>query len=435
MTIEQFKHIQSLAEFHRIGKTYLDLAKEAQDAAFVREALQHMACVTARERKNLLLEWCTGFGKTKPAVEFARSVGGNWLIVYAKSPHRRNLEAEVAKWAPGLDVEYVTYLSLSKHVDRSYTGIIFDEVHYLNPNNIGFAAAIQTEYRFMLSATVPIERRLLIHQTFRPIVNTVTIRNGINWGVLPFPKVYAIPLELKDMPGTFVFGNTSGNQVPYQLLLHEPDRADSTWCVASAPEFMILLETALEYWKERIKSWAALKREVKWIPQTRLNPLGNLRKQFLSNVKYQLLINTPEFLAHIGKHRSLIFMDTIAQTESLPFPCVHSGMTAEEIRNVIEDFNESRINQIVSVNMLNESMNLINVELGVVNMLAKSNNVSVVQRIGRILRGSNPQIILPYVLGTSDEKSLRKHITSSFTIQTGKYDENQSRNPGKVQEP
>ena len=68
---------------------------------------------------------------------------------------------------------------------------------------------------------------------------------------------------------------------------------------------------------------------------------------------------------------------------------------------MIKDFNESKVDKLFTTKMLRESMNLNNIEVGV--MVQLDNNMkSLLQTLGRVLRSSYPEYYILYVKGTQD---------------------------------
>ena len=59
--------------------------------------------------------------------------------------------------------------------------------------------------------------------------------------------------------------------------------------------------------------------------------------------------------------------------------------------------------------MINEGMNLTNCQIGIFNNINASEIISI-QRVGRILRHSNPIIVIPYFINTREEELVKKML-------------------------
>ena len=105
------------------------------------------------------------------------------------------------------------------------------------------------------------------------------------------------------------------------------------------------------------------------------------------------------------KQRTLTFCSSIQQTENLGKFCINSRNA--DSKEVLELFNEGKIDHITACNMLNEGVNLVDCQVGIYANLNAS-EVIVKQRLGRILRHKNPIIVIPYFFNTRDEELVKK---------------------------
>jgi superfamily II DNA or RNA helicase len=99
--------------------------------------------------------------------------------------------------------------------------------------------------------------------------------------------------------------------------------------------------------------------------------------------------------------RSITFCSDIEQTEQLCPNAINSKN--KEAIDVLDSFNEGKIDHIATCQMLNEGVNLVNCKLG---MFAALNSSKVLQKqkLGRLLRHKEPIIVIPYFVGTRDEE-------------------------------
>ena len=59
--------------------------------------------------------------------------------------------------------------------------------------------------------------------------------------------------------------------------------------------------------------------------------------------------------------------------------------------------------------MINEGLNLTNCQIGIFNNVNASETISI-QRVGRILRHSNPILIIPYFINTREEELVKRML-------------------------
>ena len=76
---------------------------------------------------------------------------------------------------------------------------------------------------------------------------------------------------------------------------------------------------------------------------------------------------------------------------------------------IYNDFNNRKINHIVSVNILNENANLTDCKYAVFANYSSSEVIGP-QRLGRLLRHKSPIIIMPFYEGTREQEILENMI-------------------------
>jgi superfamily II DNA or RNA helicase len=105
--------------------------------------------------------------------------------------------------------------------------------------------------------------------------------------------------------------------------------------------------------------------------------------------------------------RTLTFCNGIPQTAELGKYCINSSKSKGENAENLGKFNSGRVKHITACNMLDEGMNLVNCRVGVYAVLNSSERM-IKQKLGRLLRHSDPIIIIPYYVGTRDEELVNK---------------------------
>lgn len=372
------------------GRSFLQQAKADKNGDVVRTCIQHVGTQACKSLSHVLLELCTGFGKTKCALDVIES--GTWLIVHRMLTHKTNIQLEIAKWQKlipgylnGVKIVYTTYAGIKKFKGCHFDGVICDEAHNLTENSLNILASIQRKSTILLTASLPTEKRRMIEQYFQIDVLRVTLREAQQWGVLPTIKFFVVPIY-------------DTMQTPAEILRR------------------LELESELKRAQSLQKKLIAEKKPHKWVLDTRILPIGAKRKLLLSEIKVRILFQgaLQEFLQ---QRRTIVFLDTIKQAERLPFPTVHSKMKKQEVLNQVAAFNSGQLVNISAVNMLNESMNLFDLQIGLMFSLGRTNEVTNIQRTGRMTRATQPIIILPYLVGTSDEKLVLTFVKQMIDAQ------------------
>ena len=77
--------------------------------------------------------------------------------------------------------------------------------------------------------------------------------------------------------------------------------------------------------------------------------------------------------------------------------------------DILNAFNEGKINHIQACRMLNEGVNLVNCRVGIFANISSSDIMNV-QRMGRILRHKSPVIIIPYFVDTREEEIVKEIV-------------------------
>ena len=130
----------------------------------------------------------------------------------------------------------------------------------------------------------------------------------------------------------------------------------------------------------------------------RLKWLSDQKTAFVQSLLIRVLQN----------QRTLTFCNSIAQTEKLGTCCINSKDTKKS-KEHLDMFNRERINHITACNMLDEGVNLTNCRVGVYAVLNSSERM-ITQKLGRLLRHSDPVLIIPYFKNTREEEIVGKML-------------------------
>ena len=360
---------------------------------------------------NWLLELATGTGKSKMALEKIKSLhngkaGYALLIVVFRNVHKQNWANEIKKWWPNnnLIIDYTTYVSFPKYKGH-WDFVIFDECHHLSERCREALCDFEIGHSVLLSATVSRTLKDELREVFDDLVLCKKdLRDVIEEGILPDPRVYLWPLELRtDSPTESIWKNPKAKGTPIECswatrwnYIKQKTHPVRIYCTER--QYYTDLHGQIEYWKKRYMSSRGVISKNKWLR------LCSDRLKWLSDKKVKYL---HQLLPSLIKLRTLIFCNSIEQTELLGEYCINSKNADSEQH--LEDFNNGKIDHITACNMLNEGMNLVNCQVGIYANLNSSEAI-VKQRMGRLLRHPNPVIIVPYFKNTREEELVQKML-------------------------
>ena len=333
---------------------------------------------------NKIYELPTGFGKSLVALKQMDFTKKN-LIVIPKLCLIDNWKNEMKKW--GYDcknVEFTTYISLKKYVNNHYSTTCYDEAQHLSERARGFLEKIDSDNRLFLSATFTREIKEYLFNKFICTIEKKTLKDAINSGRLPDPEVYLIPLELdtevKQYP---VIKNFKNKKITYYY---------------TQQQFYNDLEKTVEWYKNKVMYEGKANMKNMWMSKCLE------RNKWLSRFKEGYTKNILKFLKD---KRVLTFCCDIKQTEELGKNCINSKN--KQALQILQDFNDEKINHITAATILNEGANLTNCQYGIFNYINSSELVSI-QRLGRLLRHCEPIIYIPYFVNTREEELMKKLI-------------------------
>lgn len=364
---------------------------------------------------NWLFELATGVGKSKLALDKIRQCheviadnpkGCSLLIVVPRNIHKKNWEEEIKKWWPdnNLIIDFTTYVSFPKY-KGTWDYAIFDECHHLSERCREALCDFHIGHSVLLSATIKDTLRDELLEVFDELETLkVDTRKAIDDNILPDPKVYLVPLTLKDdFPIESIWKNPNAKGQLINCCWKErwhyiKQKTNPVRIFCTEKQYIEDLNTSIEWWKRRYMQTRNEGVKAKWLR------LCNDRLKYLSEKKNSYI---RRILAKLGDTRTLTFCSSIEQTKALGSHCINSKNQNSEL--TLDRFNEGKINHITACNMLNEGMNLVNCQVGIYANLNSSDTI-VQQRTGRLLRHPNPLIIIPYYIGTREEELVAKML-------------------------
>ena len=363
--------------------------------------------ILSLEGNNWLLELPTGTGKSKIALDKVKSLGGKTLLlVVNRNVHKQNWAEEIKKWWSNcnMKITMTTYVSLPKYAGK-YDCAIFDECHHLSERCREALCYFDIKHSVLLSATVSNKLKDELIEVFDDLTSyKKDLRDVIDDDILPDPIVYMLPLNLRaDLPTEVIWKNpkAKGRLIESSWAMrwsYMKQKTNPVKIYCTQKQYITYLDNQIEYWKKRyLRSRNEIAKN-KWLR------LCGDRLKWLSDKKTPYV---QQILLHLSKYRTLIFCNSIEQTEMLGEYCINSKN--KKSVEYLEAFNKGKIDHITACNMLNEGMNLVNCQVGIYANLNSSDTI-VKQRMGRLLRHENPVLIVPYFVGTRDEELTNKML-------------------------
>lgn len=362
---------------------------------------------------NYMLEFPTGFGKTKIGLELSKKLNPlnkKILVVVPVLSLINGWKKEIEKWKINENFEFTTYASLQNHTG-TWNVVIFDECHHLSERCCEIINSDFTIFHsILLSATVPKQIRDRIYpviqfQRFKVTTKEATIKEA-----LPDPKVFAIKLKLNDSKSDqkIILRKSKGNPLEFSYedrfkAFREKNHEVIIHCTQQ--EYYDYISQNITYAQNVYFSTKSEFQKNRW-----LMLCGN-RLKWLSALKTEYV---KKLLLKYDSQRTLTFCSSIKQTEELGKYCINSKNKISG--EILDKFNAGEINHITACKALNEGVNLVKCNIGIFANLSSS-EIIITQRIGRLLRVPDPILIIPYYEGTRDEEIVIK-MNENFTNMT-----------------
>lgn len=279
----------------------------------------------------------------------------NPIVSYPNQPIHDSWVADAKKF--NIDISHITFttnISLNKQDLVKYDCLICDECDTLSENNLEYIISNQSENIKMFTGTMP-----LINSNKRKLIETVC------------PIVYTKKLE-------DTIGHTSKN---YQITVHLIDSSKTILKLKSGKD-----------WNEQAKlNWL----QSKYYKSSNWNDmlvLINAVKSSKSKLEYLKKLTNND-------NREIIFVETKKQCDELKLPSYYSGNDDSE-QNLI-DFQENKINKLVTINQLKASITFNNLNKAVI-LHTYSNYAKAHQKLARCLTYSEGEIADIHILCIKD---------------------------------
>ena len=361
-----------------------------------RTELQGEAFNQLVENNRVILEWGTGVGKSRVAINFIDYLEimedkNKVLLLVAETAHKHNWAGEFVK-ALGetrakellSNIRMECYNSLEKCTEEDWDLVVADEGHHLRSDlKVNILQSLKTERMLVLSATLSEkgDAEKLVATLNSVYGNFVTLRyelqQAIDDGILPEPHVNVHPLEM-----------WNDAEKSYENINQYLDKKKKEYIDATRDDgFFAKSEEELEAMKGRMLH------------------AGNIRKQFLARLKTKMAARIIQNYREQNL-RFICFCANIDQVAKLGgVNVVNSKQSKKVNKEVIDHFNDQTIDSIFVVGMLQEGVSLNNIQAGLIVQLdGKARRF--VQKFGRVMRSDKPILDILYVPESRDEDFL-----------------------------
>lgn len=363
----------------------------------------------AHDERSLCLEFATGTGKSKLAIEYLLSKGCKHIIIFVfLSIQKNNWIEEIKRWhfEERATFEFSCYKSVSKYAGKSFDGMICDECHHINSNVIGPLSRIGSKYHLFLSATMKQSLKNMFTRLWNATIITIDLIEAIENEILPHPTIYLIPCYLNkvNLNEEYIINPKCTNDYKGTVYMKDywlcrKDKTHRYHIKCTQEQKNNAMQGEINSLKEYIENLKANECEV---------PMGlrnSYKKKCLELLKWLSKAReeyTLEILHRLRYVRTITFCNSIEQTEILGKNAIHSKKGKKKVDELLSAFNNKKIKHITSVQMLNEGMNLSECKYGVFAFYNSGKGIQV-QKVGRILRHKEPVLVLPYLKGTREE--------------------------------
>lgn len=347
---------------------------------------------------NLILELGTGMGKTKLAIEKLKQLQPNSiLIVVPRLVLISNWKDELKLWGAEQyisKITFSTYVGLHSKVGN-YEMCIYDEAHRLTDKNKEYIREVVGKYNMFLSATLSDIKLSFFKNVYRAYHIRYDLRDAIESEILPTPNIIEHSLELSKIPGVFYYpvGKNPTRRVSYAERWTYIRAKKDVLVVCTAQQYLDMLNDKIKFLKKVYTNSGSMAAKNTFLK-------ANLdRLKFLASLKDSYVRSLIKF--KLEGYRYLLFCSSIEQAEALCENTVTSK--SKKASKVLEQFNAGKINTLAACNMLNEGISLKDCA-NYVFVSINASEVMQVQKIGRSMRHTSPNIHLVYFRGTREEE-------------------------------
>ena len=345
----------------------------------------------------------TGFGKSRCgvlAVNFAlNKCGGERALVLVPTIQLQDqFKEEFEKWECTeclSRVEVMCYQSAYKLRDQHYDIVICDEVHLgLSEKYAKFFHYNSYNKLLCMTATLPEEPLYKAKlQRLAPTVYEITLDECVRRELVAPYEIYCIPLELTAEERK-EYTKINNKFVSHKMAL-DPNAFEFARTALSSPNISYELKAHAAGFYKTI-------RERKKIVDTAHNKIAKFKEIVYSNLDKRIIT--------FGGLNE--FTDKLAESVSPLAEVYHSKISAKKRKEALRRFKEGEVNILCSTKALNQGFDIPNANLGIICGLT-SKALSMIQRVGRLIRfeeGKIGKVYVLYIKDSQEEKWLRNSV-------------------------
>ena len=348
----------------------------------------------------------TGFGKSKCGVEacsyvITRNPEANILILVPTTQLQEQFREEFIKWGQEdcLDnIDILCYQSAYKLQDNVYDLVVCDEIHLgLSPQYRKFFENNTYHKLLCMTATLPeeLEYKELLHE-LAPTIYTITLDKCVELGLVSPYEVICIPIELtsvekeayKKANNTFVYAKYGlGNFNAFDEAKHIMGAGKHT----ATPEQKAF---AAQFYRSI--------RARKTVVDHADGKIAELQKLVIKHIGEKMLV--------FGGSNE--FTNKLADATDTFSTVYHSGKTKKQREQALVDFRSGDKPVLCSTKALNQGLDVADATMAVICGLT-SKGLTMIQRVGRIIRyqeGKIGKIYILYVKDSQEEKWLNSSV-------------------------
>lgn len=348
----------------------------------------------------------TGFGKSRVGVlAVAHTLNnsdnsfGKALVLVPTVQLQDQFKEEFMKWGHEdlLDkIEVMCYQSAYKLSGEHYDIVICDEIHLgLSPEHRKFFINNTYSRILCMTATLPEEPEYCtILATLAPTIYNLTLDECVDLKLVAPYSIKCIPINLS-ADEKLAYKKMNNKFVHWKYILGQFDSFDTAKAILANPNATPEDKMAASQF------FNAIRGRKKIIDHASAKVIG-LQKIVAKHLDTQILV--------FGGSNA--FTDELCASIDDRAVAYHSAKTTKQKKNALQRFNDGEADVLCSTKALNQGFNVPNASVGVICGLT-SKSLSMIQRLGRLLRfkeGKTGQVYILYVQDSQEEKWLKEAV-------------------------
>ena len=350
----------------------------------------------------------TGFGKSRCGViavgkTLDDTEDGRAIVLVPTTQLQEQFKQEFIKWdyEHVLDrVDILCYQSAYKLEEEHYTVVVCDEIHLgLSPEYRKFFENNTWDKILCMTATLPEDMEYKeVLDSVAPTVYQISLDKCVELGLVSPYEIYCIPVELTSIEEKD-YKKANNLFVYYKYKLGQFDAFDQAKYIMGPGK-----HTATNEEKASAAQFYRAIRDRKAVVDHADNKVAELQKIVIRNIGEKLLV--------FGGSNE--FTNKLAEATEPFSTTYHSGIKKKARDQALEDFKSGNKPVLCSTKALNQGFDVADATMAVICGLT-SKALTMIQRVGRIIRYQEDKIGRIYVLYVKDsqeEKWLKSSIKS-----------------------